>query len=75
MKTTKMWDGTITAFVEAARQSKEMAAALLAVLEAIRDYNWWRRPERIRTGIAPRHGRTRKKQRLTRLQRRQKRQR
>ena len=33
------------------------------------------RAERIRTGIAPKHSRTRKKQRLTRLKRRQKRQR
>ena len=74
MKTTKIWDGTITAFMKLARQSDEMRAALLTLLEAIRDYNR-RHPERIRTGITPRHSRTRKKQRLTRLQRRQKRQR
>lgn len=57
------------AFTEATNEYRRLNVALTAIIRL------YKRPERLKTGVTPKiHNRTRKKQRLTRLQRRAKRQ-
>lgn len=57
------------AFTEATNECRRLTVALTAIVRL------YKRPKRLRTGVTPKiHNRTRKKQRLTRLQRRAKRQ-